>query len=371
VEIGIFQLLPAPAAASDRDVVEQALWEVDFAEDGGFGSVWMAEHHASPFGLIGSPSVYAAAVAQRTRRIEIGFAVAVVPLHHPLRLAEEIAWVDQLSRGRLVVGCGPGFSPHELGAFGVPLGERHARLDEGLAIVRGLLANEEWSYAGRFWSIPPVTLRPRPYRGGPPLFLRASSSPESLRQAALDGMPPMFGLAPGPEIAERVARYRALRSELGAAPAEIERAIAEIRVLRRVALAPTDGEAAADARRALEWETATAQRVHGLGAGTAAAERDAGSTAPEAAVDIPGGCIGTPESVLRELLALRACGIRHVIAWLDFGDMPYAKVRRSMELLRREVLPELGGGAGGEPPTGGPGERRAIAIGEMPLAGIG
>jgi alkanesulfonate monooxygenase SsuD/methylene tetrahydromethanopterin reductase-like flavin-dependent oxidoreductase (luciferase family) len=339
MDIGIFQLLPAPETLGDREVIGQALWEVDFAESGGFGSVWITEHHLSSFGLVGAPSVLAAAVAQRTERMEIGYAVAVLPLHHPLRLAEEIAWVDNLSHGRLVVGLGPGFSPFEFAAFGVPLGERHARLEEGSAIVRGLLASETFSYSGSFWSIPQVTLRPRPYRGCSPPFLRASSSLESLREAALEGVPLMLGLRPAEEIAERVAAYRAVRRELGVAAAAIDEEVGQFRVLRRMALAPSDEEARAEARRALEWEIRTARRVHGADLPPSAKTAD-GSTAGEAAA-IAGGCVGTPRTVARELLALRALGIRHVIAWVNFGNMPFVKVRRSLELLRREVMPEL------------------------------
>src|SRR5882672_9517557 len=120
MDIGVFQLLPRGRATTDREVGEQALWEVDFAERHGFESVWVTEHHFSGFGSIGVPSVYAAGIAQRTRRIRIGYGVAVVPLHHPLRLAEEMSWVDHLSEGRLAVGVGPGFSAFEFGGFGVP-----------------------------------------------------------------------------------------------------------------------------------------------------------------------------------------------------------------------------------------------------------
>jgi len=342
MEIGIFQLLPAPEALSDREVIEQALWEVDFAEAGGFGSVWIAEHHLSSFGLVGAPSVYAAAVAQRTRRVRIGYAVAVLPLHHPLRLAEEIAWVGHLSRGRLLVGVGPGFSPYDFGAYGVPLAERHARLAEGSAILRAALSGEPFSYTGRFWSVPPVTLRPRPFGGCAPPLLRASSSEESLREAARDGVPVMFGLAATAQIAERIAAYRACAAELGRPAAEIDRQVAEFRVLRRVVLADGDEDALdalAGARRALRWEarTAAVHAVHAVDAadGTAAAD----------AAEVAGGLVGTPGTVLRELAALRALGIRHVIAWLSFGDLPHAKVRRSMELLRDEVLPALAGEA--------------------------
>jgi alkanesulfonate monooxygenase SsuD/methylene tetrahydromethanopterin reductase-like flavin-dependent oxidoreductase (luciferase family) len=360
MEIGIFQLLPAPETLSDREVIEQALWEVDCAEAGGFGSVWITEHHLSSFGLVGAPSVYAAAVAQRTQRVGIGYAIAVLPLHHPLRLAEEIAWVGHLSRGRLLVGVGPGFSPYEFGAFGVPLEERHARLEEGVAILRAALSGESFSYTGRFWSVPPVTLRPRPFQDSAPLLLRASSSVESLRQAARDGAPVMFGLASTAQIAERIAAYRACAAELGRPAAEIDCQVADFRVLRRVALAASDGEALADARQALRWEARTARRVHrvaGDGGDGAGDGHEAGRLAkladgsdPDDAADaanaaeVAGGCVGTPRTVLRELAALRALGIRHVIAWLNFGDLPYSKVRRSMELLRDEVIPALAAG---------------------------
>jgi alkanesulfonate monooxygenase SsuD/methylene tetrahydromethanopterin reductase-like flavin-dependent oxidoreductase (luciferase family) len=375
MEIGIFQLLPAPETLSDREVIEQALWEVDCAEAGGFGSVWITEHHLSSFGLVGAPSVYAAAVAQRTQRVRIGYAIAVLPLHHPLRLAEEIAWVGHLSRGRLLVGVGPGFSPYEFGAFGVPLDERHARLEEGSAILRAALSGESFSYAGRFWSVPPVTLRPRPYQGCPPPFLRASSSVESLHAAARDGVPVMFGLAATAQIAERIAAYRACAADLGRPAAEIDRQVAEFRVLRRVVLAAGDGDALADARQALRWEARTARRVHraagdggdggdghetGERGGAAkladgsevdAADADGATDAATAAnaAEVAGGLIGTPRTVLRELAALRELGIRHVIAWLNFGDLPFAKVRRSMELLQDEVLPAVADEAPPEP----------------------
>ena len=356
MEIGIFLLLPAPPAATDREVIAEALWEVDLAEAGGFDSVWIAEHHLSSFGLVGAPSVLAAAVAQRTVRIQVGYAVAVVPLHHPVRLAEEIAWVDNLSRGRVMVGLGAGFSPYELAAFGVPPEERHERLAEGEAILRGLLGEESFGWAGKHWQFPPVTLRPRPYRGVAPPLLRASSGGASLRAAALAGQAVMLGLAPFEQIAERVDAYRAVRQEAGRSAAEIDREVGELRVLRRVCVGASDEEAMALARRAVAWEAATARRVaaghRAAGAAGAAGEEGARAAADEAAAAeaagaetaaaaLEGGCVGAPATVLRELLALRELGIRHVIAWVTFGDMPFPAARRSLALLQREILPRL------------------------------
>src|SRR6188474_3399312 len=141
MDLGVFQLLPRGRATTDREVVEQALWEVDFAERHGFESIWVTEHHFSGYGSIGVPSVYAAGIAQRTKRVRIGYGVAVVPLHHPMRLAEEISWVDHLSEGRVIVGVGPGFSPFEFGGFSIPLKERYVQFVEGFEVVRRALAD--------------------------------------------------------------------------------------------------------------------------------------------------------------------------------------------------------------------------------------
>jgi alkanesulfonate monooxygenase SsuD/methylene tetrahydromethanopterin reductase-like flavin-dependent oxidoreductase (luciferase family) len=345
MDIGIFQLLPQPEGLSDREVIEQALWEVDLAEARGYASVWVTEHHLSPFGLVGAPSVYAAAVAQRTKRIKIGYGVAVVPLHHPLRLAEEIAWVDHLSHGRLMVGVGPGFSPYEFAAFGVSLGERHRRLEEGFAILRGALGQSSFTYSGEYWTFPPIALRPRPYHGAAPPFLRACSSLESLRQAAHEGTPLMLGLKSNSEIAERITAYRTIRNELGVSANEVDREVSAFRVLRRVSVADTDEEAVTSMKQALIWEGEIARRVHGPGATPGAAAATANGHAVSDGGEVSGACAGTPATVAAQLLALRTLGIQHVIAWLNFGDMPFAKVQRSMELLAQEVIPQITAGA--------------------------
>lgn len=332
MDVGLFQLLPAPEGVSDDAVVARALREADFAEANGFDSVWIAEHHFSSFGFVGAPSVYAAAVAQRTRRIGIGYAVAVVPLHQPVRLAEEIAWLTHLSRGRVLVGLGPGFSPFEFAAYDVALDERRERFDEGASIVRGLFATAPFEHRGRFWTVPPVTLRPRTFGGEPPKFFRASSGAESLRAAAEAGDPLLLGLKPVEEIARTVALYRELRTARGIAASAVDAEIAEFRVLRRVVVSEDGGEARRLARQALAWEDRTARRVH------------EGIAVPEdlhEPAEIPGGCVGTPAEAGAALAALEALGIARVIASVNFGNLPYVTVDRTLELLAGEVMPRL------------------------------
>ncbi|MFN8534535.1 MAG: LLM class flavin-dependent oxidoreductase [Dehalococcoidia bacterium] len=363
MQIGIFQLLSQPEGTTDRAVIDQALWEVDFAEEAGYDTVWVTEHHLSEYGLVGVPSVYAAAIAQRTRRLRIGYGIAVVPLHHPVRLAEEIAWVDQLSKGRLWVGLGPGFSPYEFEAFGVPLEERTERLEEGFTILQGLLSNESFSYAGRFWQFPEIRLKPRPYTQPHPPLLLASSSEGSLQRAARLGMPALIGFRPNEELAARIAMYREVREQLGVPAPQVREEVSRLGVLRRIHVADSDEEAMADVVGPLLWYTATGARVHRrtgsssldprTGARLAVSLAPQGGSLPDgSAAPLPsdeevvrqseGGMIaGSPETVLRQLRELDDLRIGHVIAWMNFGNLPYAKVRRSMELLASEVLPRL------------------------------
>jgi alkanesulfonate monooxygenase SsuD/methylene tetrahydromethanopterin reductase-like flavin-dependent oxidoreductase (luciferase family) len=325
MDIGVFQLLPRGRAATDRELVEQALWEVDFAEQHGFESVWVAEHHFSGYGSIGVPSVYAAGIAQRTRRIRIGYAVAVVPLHHPLRLAEEISWVDHLSEGRVVVGVGPGFSAFEFGGFGVPVNERHARFAEGFDIVRRALAEPEIMFEGRR-----LALHPRPYTRPHPPFYWASTSDESLRKAGAEGLPLLFGLEPVGQLAERLDWYRAIRAEAGVSGDAIDREIGEMYVLRRICIANTDEEALREVQEPLRWHREMGIRVHERGEAIDGVSTSADSSMTETT---HGTCFGSVATVIRRFDELRALGLRKVIAWFHFGNMPHASMRRPMQLL--------------------------------------
>ena len=271
MDIGIFQLLPRTDDRTAAAVIEESLWEIDFAERNGFESVWLAEHHLSGFGLVSAPSVFAAAIAARTTRMRIGYGVAVVPLHHPLRLAEEIAWLTHLSGGRVVVGVGPGFSEREFAGYGVPLEERHARFEDGLSIVRRVLANGE--------------IEPAPLAVPP--FYRAVSSAAAVRHAAREGTPILLGMKPLAALAEILAAFR-----------EEGGNVADAYVLRRICIAPTDVAA-----RALM---------------------------PEDSLDA--GICGSPETASAQLEELSALGVRRIIGWFNFAEMPWDAVRRSMDL---------------------------------------
>lgn len=185
-----FHIFSRPPGTSVEAVLEENVREIEAAEELGFDGIWLTEHHGSEYGLCSSPNVVGAAVAGRTRRVRIGFAANISALHHPLRLAEEIALVDQLSGGRVEAGFGSGYSPVEFGLWGVPFDERHLRHRETLDIVRLAWKGEAFDYAGEDFRFGQarvaVTPRQRPH---PPMTVAAGSA-EGYAWAAREG----FGL---------------------------------------------------------------------------------------------------------------------------------------------------------------------------------
>jgi alkanesulfonate monooxygenase SsuD/methylene tetrahydromethanopterin reductase-like flavin-dependent oxidoreductase (luciferase family) len=137
---GILHDFRRPSGDGYVEYYEECLAEVELADQLGYDTVWLSEHHLTSDGMTPAPLVLAAAIASRTSRIRIGTSVLVLPLHHPLRAAEEAATVDLLSAGRLVLGVGQGYAEREFTAFGVPRRDRARLLEEGVAVLRSALA---------------------------------------------------------------------------------------------------------------------------------------------------------------------------------------------------------------------------------------
>lgn len=128
---------------SQEQVFQEFLDEVSYAEELGFDSVWLPEHHFSVYGMLGDTLTMAAAISQRTTRIKIGTAVLTLPLNHPVRVAEQAALVDVLSSGRLLLGLGRAYQPPEFAGFGVPAEQSRAMFEEGLEIIRRVFTEEK------------------------------------------------------------------------------------------------------------------------------------------------------------------------------------------------------------------------------------
>ena len=175
----------------------------------GFDGVGFNEHHTSPYGLMNSPNLMAASAAQRTRRIKLLIYGNLLPLHDPLRLAEELAMLDCLSNGRIVSGFARGI-PREHNVYGVPLRDSRARFEEAWEIVRRAWTEEVFSYTGRFWSYDDVAIWPRPVQQPhPPVWVPVTGSKETIEWAGQHDIPITPGLVPTRGLREDIIRYYA------------------------------------------------------------------------------------------------------------------------------------------------------------------
>lgn len=157
------------AAAAD-----QLLEEAETAERVGFDGVWLAERHARTETFFPSPVVLAAAIAARTSGIEIATTVIQPTYYHPVHLAEQLALIDQLSKGRLIFGAGVGYHPDYFNLFGVPLKRSGKRFEEVMEIIQGVWTQERFSFKGEFFDFQDVLLTPKPYQQPrPPIWIGA------------------------------------------------------------------------------------------------------------------------------------------------------------------------------------------------------
>ncbi|MGE0260970.1 MAG: LLM class flavin-dependent oxidoreductase, partial [Alphaproteobacteria bacterium] len=196
------------AATAARTYAEHLeAWE---ALDGlGYDGVGFNDHHCSPYGLMNSPNLIAAAAAQRTTRLKLLIYGNLLPLHEPLRLAEELAMLDCLSNGRLISGFARGI-PREYQVHNVKLSESRARFEEAYDIITRAWSEEVFSYEGRFWSYRDVALWPRPVQQPrPPIWVPVIGSKESIEFAAHHDLPITPGLGRHRGLRDDIIRYYA------------------------------------------------------------------------------------------------------------------------------------------------------------------
>ncbi|PYN48101.1 MAG: hypothetical protein DMD95_03670 [Candidatus Rokuibacteriota bacterium] len=175
----------------------------------GYDGVGFNEHHTSPYGLMNSPNLLAAAAAQRTQRLKLLMYGNLLPLHDPLRLAEELAMLDCMSNGRIVSGFARGI-PREHNVYRVPLSDSRARFEEAWEVIYRAWTEEVFSYEGRFWSYRDVAIWPRPVQQPhPPVWVPVTGSKETIEWAARHNIPITPGLAPLRGLREDIIRYYA------------------------------------------------------------------------------------------------------------------------------------------------------------------
>ena len=217
MEFGIFHEFFSTATKSQAEAFVQSFEQIEAAERWGLDVVWLAEIHMNPRrSLLSAPLTVASAIAARTRRIKIGTAVQILPLGHPLRLAEETATIDQISCGRLIFGVGRSAFPRAYDAYGVSYEESQQRFAESLEIIKKAWTEPVASHRGQYFSFENFTLVPRPVQQPHPPIRIAASQPDTYPAIGSLGYP-LFSAVRASPLSMLAAQTRAYRDAFRAA----------------------------------------------------------------------------------------------------------------------------------------------------------
>jgi alkanesulfonate monooxygenase SsuD/methylene tetrahydromethanopterin reductase-like flavin-dependent oxidoreductase (luciferase family) len=334
----------AGAFDRDPDIADAAVWEGikrigALAEPLGFDTLWMTEHHRTPYGMCPNPLQFLAWFAGRTERIELGAAIVVLPWHDPVRVAEDIAQLDHLAGGRrLRIGFGRGAAASEYAHLRIDQATARERFDEGIEVVKAALTQQAFSFHGQIFDIARTTVRPRPRSPGlVDDFFCAFVGESSLRAAAASGLGMCFNVAKAYDLVRADTElFNAIRAEQG---------LAAVRpmIVQMMYCAETDEAAREAATRYVAAYNSDAGR-HYLVPQIAGIRGYEHYGAPHVqALDLLGHAIwGTPERCLAKIRELQAeTDLSDLLLTAWYGDMPLDEAERSLRLFASEVLPKL------------------------------
>ncbi len=353
MKVGMALNMLCQAGRSDASVVGEHLAAGDLAEPLGFDSLFALEHHFTGYAMSPAPTQLLAYFAGRTKRIQLGTAVIVLPWHDPVRVAEQIALLDILCGGRCLFGFGRGAASVEYEGFRIPMGEARPRFVEAANVIVKALANESFEHDGEFFQIPRTAIRPRPISHPERRFYASAVSPESGEIMAKLG----FGILmvmqnEWAKASEDIATYRRIATEAGHTPRPPI-------ILTNVCCAESRDEAHERAVKYLgqKWQsiddhyhfsdghlsTVKGYESYGKMARTYAKINESAETKAKATdfyVSIQ--IVGTPEDCLGRIAELQRCtGTDHLVTEFSFGAMPHAEAEVNMRLFADRVMPTL------------------------------
>jgi alkanesulfonate monooxygenase SsuD/methylene tetrahydromethanopterin reductase-like flavin-dependent oxidoreductase (luciferase family) len=324
------------------EVYDEHLREAVAAEELGYDHIWTTEHHF--YDDAWSPSLLPilAAIAQRTSRIRLGTFIIILPFHHPVRVAEDAATVDILSKGRLDLGVGQGYVVSEFESFRIPRSQRGGRVEEGVELIRRCFTEENFSFDGKYYQMKNVNLMPKPVQKlHPPIWIAAMAEKSVARVSRMG-----YHLA-GSGGVDLQQMYDSGLRRFGH-----DVASHYIAQLRAVYVAETREQAWDDAEQHLYYMMTAYDRrfkeANDLTWSEAVFSRSdvpppgEMRKTPDLSFFQAPLAIGNPDDVVRDLERYRDAGrVTHLVMWMQLPGMPAQKARRSMELFAKEVMPRL------------------------------
>ena len=334
MKFGVFYQLPCAADQAPAQRYQDTIAQVQLADKLGFDAAWLAElHFNSRFSVMPAPTIIGAAMAQTTSRIRIGTAVHLVPLHQPIRLAEEAAALDVLSGGRSIFGIGRGAIPAHFQGYAVDHEEARERFTEGLEMVLGMWTNDDYSYKGKYHQVEGINLAPKPVQQPhPPVFV-ACNSADTFNLVGQMGhnvlVAPTIVTSQG--ALAGLETYRAELESSGHDPAG-----RDVNVTVHVNVAEDETKARSGFEKTINNYLGTLRGGSGRGSARAQA-LDYETVLDEYAA------VGTPDQVAEKLDKFKGMyGPDGFICWFNTGGMiPSEEVTSSMNLFAQEVMPHF------------------------------
>jgi len=329
----------------DGVVIDETLREAWLSDELGVDVIWLAEHHFDGICAYVDPIGFAGALATTTRRSKIGFAVVQTALHHPIRLAEQLAVLDNITKGRLLVGLGRGssYNIYDYQGFGIDHHEAQERLEEAEEILLAAWTRDAFTHRGNYWKLDVPVLRPRPYTKPHPFIIRAASTEASMLELARRGRPFLMNVQSMTVTRRRVELYCQTMREAGYEEERIAQNLNNCWVWRNVYVADTDAGAEKIGMPAfqtmVESRAALRNRIYReTGLRIAVPESDL----PSARASVEHGFIhGSPARVVEAIAEIERLGIGGVIATFRLGPLPHEAAANSLRLFMAEVAPQF------------------------------
>ena len=346
MNLAFFTHLPWPEGTDPQRVIFEATEQVQYAEELGYKSAWLAEHHFTRYSIGSSSLIVATHLAAQTKKIRLGTGVLVSPLHNPIRLAEDTATLDLISGGRLDVGFGRGTYGYEYHGYNIDPDESQVRFQESINIIQGLWTTPDFDFQGTYFKVNRANLVPLPVqKPHPPIYIAATRSPETLDFAVSSGhnlcIAVVQDTAPALDLLDR---YAARCRESGA-----EARLDKIPFFRYMYVAETEEQARKDTEARLDWVADIMQWRRFIKEGSEVHQRMADWRTTR--TELPDSyeylsenraIIGTPDQCVAKIRQLQEHGVQYLGCNFDFGGMEHKKVLKAMELFSKEVVPRLG-----------------------------
>src|SRR4051794_8593041 len=351
MQFGWLTLALSPSPDQDAVRIDQQIEQVCAAEALGFSDVWLTEHYFTGESVYNDALLFASALTMRTSRIRIGFAVLQMPFHHPVRLAVQLALLDNLSKGRIDVGVGKGtvYNEYEFVGHGLRSDDSRERMEEAIELLERLWRGGPVTYSGKYFQVHVPELRPRPVQcPGLPLW-RSVISPSSFSECGRLGIPILTARLPVARIKERWAAYETGLEAGGHEAATRARLLAQSALWRNVYVADSDAQAEDELSALLLRTRGHMMHVRGdynppdftIEPALLNPWTDPATAEGEAIeyVLATGSLFGSPARVREQVAELRDAGVQHLLCQTGFGDMSHKQNLASMRRFGEEVMP--------------------------------